>query len=98
MLSSFPFIVTAILCALFIVPRGTAQSAPALHVTPTVIDVYAEPVPFDELKGSVTTFTRDDLAAFKRPRCVVFVDALPLNPSGKVLKRELVASAPRPPG
>jgi fatty-acyl-CoA synthase len=34
---------------------------------------------------------RDDLAAFKRPRRVVFVDALPLNPSGKVLKRELVA-------
>ena len=63
MLSSFPFIVTAILCALFLVPRGTAQSAPALPVTPTVIDVYAEPVPFDELKGSVTTFTRDDLAA-----------------------------------
>jgi hypothetical protein len=30
--------------------------------------------------------------AFKRPRRVVFVDALPLNPSGKVLKRELVAT------
>jgi acyl-CoA synthetase (AMP-forming)/AMP-acid ligase II len=41
---------------------------------------------------------RDDLAAFKRPRRVVFVDALPLNPSGKVLKRELVASAPPSPG
>jgi fatty-acyl-CoA synthase len=38
---------------------------------------------------------RDDLATFKRPRRVVFVDALPLNPSGKVLKRELVATAPR---
>jgi acyl-CoA synthetase (AMP-forming)/AMP-acid ligase II len=37
--------------------------------------------------------TRDDLASFKRPRRVVFVDALPLNPSGKVLKRELVAGA-----
>jgi fatty-acyl-CoA synthase len=36
--------------------------------------------------------SRDDLAAFKRPRRVVFVDALPLNPSGKVLKRELVAT------
>jgi len=34
---------------------------------------------------------RDDLATFKRPRRVVFVDALPLNPSGKVLKRELLA-------
>jgi acyl-CoA synthetase (AMP-forming)/AMP-acid ligase II len=37
--------------------------------------------------------TRDDLATFKRPRRVVFVDALPLNPSGKVLKRELIAGA-----
>jgi len=35
--------------------------------------------------------TCNDLAAFKRPRRVVFLDALPTNPSGKVLKRELVA-------
>ncbi|HVE50957.1 MAG TPA: long-chain fatty acid--CoA ligase [Casimicrobiaceae bacterium] len=32
-----------------------------------------------------------DLAAFKRPRRFEFVDELPINPSGKVLKRELVA-------
>jgi fatty-acyl-CoA synthase len=31
------------------------------------------------------------LAKFKRPRSVEFVDALPRNPSGKVLKRELRA-------
>jgi acyl-CoA synthetase (AMP-forming)/AMP-acid ligase II len=30
-----------------------------------------------------------DLAGFKRPRRIVFLDALPTNPSGKVLKREL---------
>lgn len=35
--------------------------------------------------------TSDDLAAYKRPKRVVFVDALPTNPSGKVLKRELIA-------
>jgi acyl-CoA synthetase (AMP-forming)/AMP-acid ligase II len=29
--------------------------------------------------------------AFKRPRRIVFVDELPTNPSGKVLKRELLA-------
>ena len=34
------------------------------------------------------------LATFKRPRRIVFVDALPTNPSGKVLKRELIASLP----
>jgi len=30
------------------------------------------------------------MAAFKRPRRIHFVDELPVNPSGKVLKRELV--------
>ena len=29
------------------------------------------------------------MAAFKAPKRVVFVDALPKNPSGKLLKREL---------
>jgi fatty-acyl-CoA synthase len=32
-----------------------------------------------------------DLAPFKRPRRIVFVSELPVNPSGKVLRRELVA-------
>ena len=36
---------------------------------------------------------RDDLAPYKRPKKYVFMEALPTNPSGKVLKRELVAAA-----
>ena len=35
----------------------------------------------------------DELAAYKRPRRYVFVDALPTNPSGKVLRRELLERA-----
>jgi long-chain acyl-CoA synthetase len=31
------------------------------------------------------------MAAYKYPRLVRFVDAMPLGPSGKVLKRELAA-------
>ncbi|MBM2824607.1 MAG: acyl-CoA synthetase [Dehalococcoidales bacterium] len=34
-------------------------------------------------------FCRNELASFKRPRSVVFVDELPRNPMGKVLKRVL---------
>jgi acyl-CoA synthetase (AMP-forming)/AMP-acid ligase II len=33
--------------------------------------------------------TRDRIAAFKAPSTVDFIDALPRNPSGKILKREL---------
>ncbi|MFH1651731.1 MAG: long-chain-fatty-acid--CoA ligase [Chloroflexota bacterium] len=32
---------------------------------------------------------REKLASFKRPRSVVFVDSLPRNPMGKIIKREL---------
>jgi acyl-CoA synthetase (AMP-forming)/AMP-acid ligase II len=34
-------------------------------------------------------FCRDRIAGFKRPRSVDFADALPRNPTGKILKREL---------
>ena len=34
-------------------------------------------------------FCDGELAGYKRPRSVDFVDALPRNPSGKVLKKDL---------
>jgi long-chain acyl-CoA synthetase len=49
------------------------------------------------MPGSVATedeliaFTREHVAAYKFPRRVEIVEALPIGPSGKVLKRELVA-------
>jgi long-chain acyl-CoA synthetase len=50
----------------------------------------------DSAGGEVTEqaiidWSKEHLAAYKYPRRVLFVDALPLGPSGKVLKRELVA-------
>jgi fatty-acyl-CoA synthase len=39
----------------------------------------------DDLNG----YVKDNLANYKTPREVVFVDELPRNPTGKVLKREL---------
>lgn len=39
----------------------------------------------------IMEYARQKLSSFKRPRDVVFVDSLPRNPMGKVLKRELRA-------
>jgi fatty-acyl-CoA synthase len=38
----------------------------------------------------VKQYVRDNLARYKVPRTVTFLDELPRNPTGKVLKRELV--------
>jgi long-chain acyl-CoA synthetase len=35
-------------------------------------------------------FVSDEIAAYKYPRVVHLVESLPLGPSGKILKRELV--------
>ncbi|HTP97790.1 MAG TPA: acyl-CoA synthetase [Casimicrobiaceae bacterium] len=40
-------------------------------------------------EAQVLAHCAEHLAAFKCPKAVVFVDALPKNPSGKLLKREL---------
>jgi fatty-acyl-CoA synthase len=40
----------------------------------------------------VTAHARATLAGYKRPKYVVLADALPKNPSGKILKRELRAA------
>ncbi|CPU64829.1 Probable fatty-acid-CoA synthetase FadD [Mycobacteroides abscessus] len=37
----------------------------------------------------IRAYVRDNLARYKVPRDVVFLDVLPRNPSGKILKREL---------
>ena len=37
----------------------------------------------------VVDFCREDLAGYKKPRRVEFVDALPRNALGKVLKHEV---------
>ena len=42
-------------------------------------------------EDAVRSHVRDNLARFKVPRDVVFVDVLPRNATGKVLKRELRA-------
>jgi len=45
----------------------------------------------DERADALIEHCRAQLARFKVPKEVTFVEALPRNPSGKVLKRELRA-------
>ena len=39
--------------------------------------------------ADIIAYARQRIAAYKTPKSVDFVDALPRNPSGKVLRREL---------
>lgn len=47
--------------------------------------------PGEDVADEIVRWSRGQLAAYKFPRHVEFVDEFPLGPSGKVLKRELVA-------
>ena len=47
-------------------------------------------------EADVLNFCRDKLAGYKRPNGVTFVDEIPRNPSGKILKRVLREQFPGP--
>ena len=53
----------------------------------TAVNVLREGHALDE--AAVLQHCAANLSAFKVPKKVIFVDALPKNPSGKLLKREL---------
>lgn len=43
----------------------------------------------EETEAELIAYCRENLASYKAPRKVVFINELPVGPSGKVLKREL---------
>jgi O-succinylbenzoate-CoA ligase len=47
-------------------------------------------------EGEVVEWTRGKLAGYKRPRTVQFIDEIPRNPAGKILKRVLRERFPEP--
>ncbi|MDX6202427.1 MAG: long-chain acyl-CoA synthetase [Frankiales bacterium] len=53
--------------------------------------VIRTPAGADATGEQIIDWARERMAAYKYPRLVRFVDAMPLGPSGKVLKRELAA-------
>ncbi|WP_410658224.1 long-chain-fatty-acid--CoA ligase [Amycolatopsis sp. lyj-112] len=57
--------------------------------------VIARQAPGVDLEAELIAWSKEHVAAYKYPRRVEFVDALPLGPSGKVLKRELAARLAR---
>ncbi|GAA5703454.1 long-chain-fatty-acid--CoA ligase [Streptomyces avermitilis] len=56
-----------------------------------VVQVRPGARPGPELGAEIVSWSRERLAAYKYPRRVEFVDAFPLGPSGKILKRALRA-------
>jgi len=53
--------------------------------------VVRDPAGGEITEQELSAWSKTKLAAYKYPRRVIFTDAFPLGPSGKVLKRELVA-------
>jgi len=52
--------------------------------------VVKDPAGGEVTEQELSAWSKTKLAAYKYPRRVIFADAFPLGPSGKVLKRELV--------
>lgn len=48
-----------------------------------------EPRSYEDLRKKLEVFCRDNLAAYKRPRIIQFVESIPLTPIGKVDKKML---------
>ena len=48
--------------------------------------------PWVNFTDEIIAFTHDRLAKFKCPRSVQIVEALPRNPTGKILKKDLRAA------
>jgi long-chain acyl-CoA synthetase len=71
------------MCAVF----GVAHETHGQEVMAAVVLVAGAAVTPVELIG----FTKEHVAPYKYPRTVEVLESLPLGPSGKVLKRELVA-------
>ncbi|MBA3781466.1 MAG: acyl-CoA synthetase, partial [Nocardioides sp.] len=64
---------------------GVADDDYGKRLRAFVVLVDAEAASEEDLKGWV----KDNLARFKVPREIVFMDELPRNATGKILKRDL---------
>jgi len=64
-----------------------------------IVNLYVELAPDykdrdqEELKSKLTSWIRENMAAYKVPKKIVFIDAIPLTPVGKIDKKKLRAEA-----
>lgn len=55
-----------------------------------VVTAVVTPIPGTELKADeIVVHCRKNLAGYKCPKIIRFTESLPMNPSGKILKREI---------
>ncbi len=63
---------------------GTPDERSGERVTAYVVSAIKAPT-----KDQIVSYCRENLAAYKVPSQVIFVDELPKSPIGKILRREL---------
>ena len=55
----------------------------------SIVEVHRGIAPSDDLADELMTFCRDQLAHFKCPKRIEFIDVLPRQDNGKIYKRPL---------
>jgi acyl-coenzyme A synthetase/AMP-(fatty) acid ligase len=61
-----------------------APDAARGHIVKAFVVLKPEQVRSSELAREIQDFVKHDIAPFKYPRAIEYLDALPRNPSGKV--------------
>ena len=67
-------------------PRSASRTRTGAHRLRCFV-VKVEGASIDE--DAIKRYVKENLARYKVPREVIFLDELPRNPTGKILKREL---------
>jgi acyl-CoA synthetase (AMP-forming)/AMP-acid ligase II len=71
------------------VAEAAIVGVPDLNWGENVVAVIQRRPGTDVTEAELIAFCKDHLASYKKPKRVVFVDELPRNAAGKILKREL---------
>jgi len=76
------------MCALIGIPNPDRPDSEIVKLIVQKSEAYAGK-PDEEVKGEITAFAREQLAPYKVPKIIEFIDAIPLTSVGKVNKKAL---------